>query len=218
VKAGVTKTLAEHWNGTVWANQVIPNPASSDPVMLESISCPSATSCFAAGKYSTVSDDRALVEAWNGTAWAVMATPLIPTAALIDLNSISCASITSCFAVGFQTIGNTTTTLIERLTGTTWSIMTSADPAGATDAELNGISCPTVSACFATGRYDTAAGNATLVEQWTGTTWSIVSSPNGLNTTSSQLNAVECLTDMSCVSVGDNRVVGNRRSLILQAA
>ena len=218
VKVGVTKTLAEHFDGTAWTIQVSANPASSDPVILESIACPSLTSCFAVGNYDTVSDERTLVEKLSGTSWVVMASANVTNSGVIDLNSVSCASTTSCFAVGFATVGTTTTTLVERMTGTTWAIMSSPNPAGATDAELNGVSCPTLTACFATGRYDTAAGNVTLVEQWAGTTWAVVSSPNGLNTTSSELNSVKCRTDVTCVAVGDNRVVGNRRLLIEQYA
>jgi hypothetical protein len=215
VKAGVTKTLAEHWNGTALATQTSINPSGADPVRLQGISCPSATSCFAVGNFDTASDERALVEHWNGTAWAQMATPTITAAGLIDLNAVSCPSISLCYAAGSQTIGGTTSTLIETWSGT-WSIMTSANPGGATDSELNGISCPTTLACFATGRSDTASGNVTLEESLSGTTWTIDSTPNGLNTTGSELNAVTCQSDVSCVAVGDNQVVGNRRSLILR--
>ncbi len=219
VKAGVTKTLIEHWNGSAWATQTSTNPAASDPVMLQGISCPSATSCFAVGKYDTASDERALVERWNGTAWATMTTTAIPAAGAIDLNAVSCPSITLCYAVGYQTIGATTSTLIETWPGSgTWTVMTSANPGGANDAELNGISCPTTAACFATGRSDTASGNVTLEESLSGTTWTIDSTPNGLNTTGSELNAVTCQTAVTCVAVGDNQVVGNRRSLVLQYA
>ena len=34
----------------------------------------------------------------------------------------------------------------------------------------------------------------------------------------SELNAVTCVSDVSCVAVGDNQTVGNRRSLVLQYA
>lgn len=217
VKAGVTKTLAEKWVPGTWTTMTTANPVGADPVMLEGISCPSATSCFAVGKYDTASDERALVERLAGSTWAIAATPNIPSAGAIDLNAVSCPSISLCYAVGYQTIGAATSTLIETWAGT-WSIMTSANPGGATDAELNGISCPTITACFATGRSDTASGNVTLAESLIGTTWSIDSSPNGLNTTGSTLRAITCQSDVSCVSVGDNAVVGNRRSLILQYA
>jgi hypothetical protein len=212
VKAGVTKSLGQRWNGTTWTTQVTPNPAGADPVAFKSVACPSTTVCFAAGQ---TNDLKSFFAKWNGTAWGGMASPNPAGTVLLEMNGISCPSTTSCFAVGKYTSGTTTKTLIERLTGATWAVMASPNPAGSTDAVLSGVSCPSPVACFAVGRFATAsAGNKTLVQRWTGTTWGIVSSPNPATTTGSELNAVRCQSAAICFAVGDNRVVANRRSLI----
>ena len=66
-------------------------------------------------------------------------------------------------------------TLVERWNGTSWSIVTSPNPSGATFAVLSGVSCPSTTSCYAVGE---SALDKTLVEHWNGTSWSIVASPN----------------------------------------
>ena len=91
-------------------------------------------------------------------------------------------------------------------------------PAGATDAELNGISCPTLTACFAIGRSDTAAGNVTLIEQWDGDDLDDGREPERREHDQQRAQRGHVPDRRDCFAVGDNRVVGNRRSLILQDA
>ena len=47
-----TLTLAEAWNGSVWAAQTTPNPARAEQSYLYSTSCPSPGSCVAVGYYA----------------------------------------------------------------------------------------------------------------------------------------------------------------------
>jgi hypothetical protein len=52
--SGHQKILAEHWTGTTWAIQSIPNPASN-VAFLTGVSCSAVTACTAAGYYQTTS-------------------------------------------------------------------------------------------------------------------------------------------------------------------
>jgi hypothetical protein len=163
------KTLVEHWNGTSWSIVTGPDPIGG---FLSGVSCPSKTSCYAVGGYST----KTVVEPWNGTSWSIVTTPN-PTGA--NLSAVSCRSKTSCYAVGNYSTDSAPKTLVERWNGTSWSIVTSPNPAGATYSDLTGVSCPSKTSCSAVGFFytDSSFNEKTLVENWNGTSWSIVTSP-----------------------------------------
>jgi hypothetical protein len=56
-------------------------------------------------------------------------------------------------------------TLAERWNGSGWEIQPTPNPAGATDLNLAGVSCPTRRACTAVGTYFTGTGiQLTLAE------------------------------------------------------
>ena len=206
---GQGKELIEVWNGSSWSIVPAPNlpSASVAPTLsvdgfggggLSGVSCPAAASCAAVG-------DSALVDEWNGTRWSI--APLNATASQSVLAQVSCPSATDCYAVGFYTTGTTsftTKTLVEHWNGTSWSIVASANPANLLDGELNGVSCPTATDCFAVGSY-TAAPTfriKPLIEHWNGSSWSIVSSPSPSGATVSMFDGVSCATAVDCSAVG----------------
>ena len=67
--------LAEHWNGSTWALQPIPNPPGTNGSLLQGISCTSAGGCTAVGFTLAGADQAPLAERWTGTAWAIQPTP-----------------------------------------------------------------------------------------------------------------------------------------------
>ena len=177
--------MAEHWNGTGWKIVGVPSPSGGAIADLDAVSCPSASECFAVGNAetdtATTFTDTSLIERWNGTAWSIVPSPN-PTGANhnVQLSGVSCASTTSCFAVGNATDDGdfffTAKTLVEQWNGTTWSIVASPNPAGALDSELNGVSCTSSTSCFAAGDEGGIFSAGALIEQWDGTSWTI--SPN----------------------------------------
>jgi hypothetical protein len=70
--AGRTFVLAERWNGVSWAVQAIPSPRERTNPSLSGVSCASANTCLAVGRY-TNSDGQTvpLAERWNGTSWTL---------------------------------------------------------------------------------------------------------------------------------------------------
>jgi hypothetical protein len=82
--------------------------------------------------------------------------------------------------------------LVEQYNGTTWSVVSSPDQTTGTDNELLGVSADSPSDVWAVGYYNSGTQSApvyqTLVEQYNGTTWSVVSSPD---TSSDQANVLE---------------------------
>jgi hypothetical protein len=94
-------TLAEVWDGTSWAAQPTPNPASSVTPVLNSVSCTSGSSCTAVGQDSPA--NKTIAEVWNGTAWSLQPTPNVSYASQNTLASVSCGAAAVCLAVGVTT-------------------------------------------------------------------------------------------------------------------
>lgn len=150
-----------------WLNAL---PTSND---LTSISCPSASACFAAGEAGTIVATKD-----SGATWSSQGSG---TAS--DLAGISCATASTCVAVGgFGTIVETTDG------GATWT----KKPSG-TAAELNGVSCTTSSRCSAVG-----SGGTIIATHDAGQSWS--SQTSG---TDSALRGVSCASASTCYAVGD---------------
>src|SRR5205823_6314005 len=74
--SGIEVTLAERWNGTIWAIQPTPNPTGAKSSQLAAVSCNSASACAGVGTYTNSSGTQVpLAERWNGTSWAIQMTP-----------------------------------------------------------------------------------------------------------------------------------------------
>lgn len=98
---GNGQTLAERWNGTAWTIQAAPVPTGTTSSALSGVSCASASSCTAVGDYVNSSGNQLmLAERWNGLAWSIQHAPLPKGATSSALSGVSCASATTCAAVG----------------------------------------------------------------------------------------------------------------------
>src|SRR5262249_33055570 len=94
-----------------------------------------------------------LVEQWNGTSWARVASPTVPGADSY-LNAVRCPTMTNCVAVGYSSAASDLT-LVERWNGAVWS--TDASPNSATPKNYrNGVACAGTPVCFAVGDYGSA--------------------------------------------------------------
>jgi hypothetical protein len=206
--------VAELWNGKTWN----PTPALLKPgpavfSTLNSVSCTSASQCMAVGSWSDSSNiQHTLAYLWNGSFWALQATQ-DPFGAIFDtLNSVSCASATSCLAVG----GNGKSPLYESWNGSRWSAGFGIAN-NSTGASFAGASCVSTTTCRAVGENFNLAGEFTLANliNPTGLGVSFFTTPSpGKNT--SLLNAVACPAGplaardlLRCVAVGkDNDFAG----------
>jgi hypothetical protein len=202
---GTTVTLAERWNGTSWAIQATPNPSGALSSFLQGASCTSATTCTAVGGYiNSVGTDVTLAERWNGTSWAIQATPNPSGARYPVLQGVSCTSATACTAVGgYTNSGGIPVTLAERWNGTSWAIQATPNPSGAKGSFLQGVSCTSATACTAVGWYTNSGGtNVTLAEHWNGSSWAIQVTPNPTGAKGGFLNGVACTSATACTAVG----------------
>jgi sugar lactone lactonase YvrE len=137
--------------------------------------------------------------------------PPSPTGAEeIVLAEVSCASSSSCTAVGFyyQQSSGKWVTLAERWNGTQWSIQTTPSVSGAISSRLLGVSCASSTACTAVGYYQNNGTQETFpfAERWNGTEWQLQTTPSppGMTFEQSALQTVSCSSSTSCTAVGGN--------------
>ena len=212
-----TRPLAERWNGTAWRIQAIPLPAGTRNADLSGVSCTSASACVAVGGY-TASTGRPfdLAERWNGTRWAIQATPSLPGSAFKGLSGVSCTSARACTAAGsYIPAGGHLVTLAERWNGTRWAIQATPSPPRRI-AQLAGVSCSAASACTATGySINSAQTLFPLAEAWNGTSWHIQATPTPAGFAFfAPLPSVSCTAASACTAAGSwDNTAGNEFTL-----
>ncbi len=191
-------TFIEEFGGVFWTALTTPSVAGG--AVLPGVSCVGSSFCAAVGSV----DDAVLVELWNGAAWSTVTAPEPPSATASQLFAVSCPSSTDCVAVGSAQGASTTVPLVEQWNGSSWAIVPSPAPMGATTSELRGVSCGEPALCVAVGDSEGASSTSTLVEQWNGTAWSIASSPDGSDAggASNVLSGVSCAGSSFCQAVG----------------
>ena len=90
----------------------------------------------------------------------------------------------------------------DRNSGGGWVQTGSQNTTATQNNYLQGVSCVSVSDCWAVGYYYTGSYRQTLIEQYNGTSWSIVSSPNTSATQNNYLEGVTCVSATDCWAVG----------------
>ena len=117
------------------------------------------------------------------------------------LSSVSCASATSCTAVG---VALNNLPLAERWNGTSWNIEPTPNPAGSAYTHLDGVSCTSATTCIAVGAWYTGFGGyeVPLAEFWNGSTWTIRAPPSPSDALSASLSYVQCASASACMAVG----------------
>ena len=173
-------TLAETWNGSAWSVHNPVNPSGALEASLSSVWCVSTSDCIAVGSYEYSSNDYAtLAELWNGSTWKLLAAPAQSSTDSF-LTGVSCASATSCVAVG----STNPDTLAESWNGSTWTVLP-APPGGPSS-----IWCTKTGTCM-------TVGGATAAS-WNGSAWTALKVPNA----SATLNGVSCNGASACMAVG----------------
>jgi hypothetical protein len=208
-------TLAERWNGTHWTRQSTPTlcngcscTACDDQETLNSVSCVSKSACVAVGSHSasggTTESGAWLTEQWNGSRWSIRgpkgSVGCHSELCAAPLNGVSCRSLKVCTAVGEIDNDTGPVTLAERWNGSRWSQQHTPNPAVAALSQLSGVSCPSAPACTAVGSYTNQTGTLTLAERWTGSSWSIQTTPTP--SSGGQLVGVACASTTACITVG----------------
>src|SRR5215831_19127904 len=135
--------------------------------------------------------------------WSITPSPN-PRAANGLLNAVSCSTTSVCTAVGLHVReSGLGVTLAERRSGGSWAVQSTPNPPRAAASALNGVSCPSGSACTAVGQFVLGSGaQRTLAERWNGRGWRIQPTPNAAGSPVSRLFAVACPAPDNCTAVG----------------
>ena len=84
----------------------------------------------------------------------------------------------------------------------TWAPVRNPAPSSA-HSGLSSVACVTSTDCWAVGfTLGAQNNNVTLAENWNGSEWSVVSSPDAVGATDSQLDSVACVSTSDCWAVG----------------
>ena len=189
--------------GSGWSIQPTPNPSQHEN-LLYGVSCPSAAACTAVGGGFSAKQQvpRNIALTWNGSRWSAASVPDPAGAAYSILKDVSCASASTCIAVGDDSSG----TVGVARSGTRWSVLSTVNPPTAESSQLDSVSCRSATACTAVGWYEQIVGSAlrafSLAETWNGKTWSIQPTPNVGGGASTYLTGVSCTSATACTAAG----------------
>jgi hypothetical protein len=194
---------------TSWQLAAVPSATVSGG-QINSVSCSSAKACTAVGTYiSTSGLNVTLAERWKGRGWRQQSAvnPAGDTTTSVDpvLAGVSCPAKDFCAAVGSYTPQFFQSSLTEVWNGKHWIAKSFPLPAGASSAQLSGVSCVTVKFCEAVGSYVDVDGSVVpLAATWTGNRWRLQTAPapSGSAPLTDGLNAVSCLSLTFCEAGG----------------
>jgi hypothetical protein len=200
-QGGGNRTLILHWDGISWSIVPSPNPATYSG--LYAVAAVSATDVWAVGYYFTEATQRTLVEHWDGKSWSIVPSPNVGASRNLLAAVTAVPNSQAAWAVGYyyrESDGNPST-LIQRWTGKTWSVVPSPD--GSTrENYLNAVSSVGPNDAWAVGLYNTPNGlYLPLTEHWDGTSWNVVPSPS-LSPSLTELVGVSSISATDVWAVG----------------
>jgi hypothetical protein len=138
-------------------------------------------------------------ESWDGTGWSLLPPPPDSNAPPTTLAAISCASPTTCMAVGTQ---QQDSVFAEEWNAGTWTIVSPPVPSGSSDSAFSAVSCPGSDDCTAVGYIESGDVATPLVEHWGGSIWTPETVPLPMGLTQGELSSVSCPTSGRCTTVG----------------
>jgi hypothetical protein len=190
-----------------------PGATTAVDSQLNSVSCASATACTAVGFATAKGVQVPLAESWNGKTWTA-ATLTEPTG--FDrgqLYTVSCPTSSFCTAVGdYDNSAGAQLFLAQSWNGKAWAVQATPAPTDYYGQQLNGVACPSATACYAVGLYYKGSGQeVTMAEYWNGKTWAAQTTPTG---TPKYLTGVSCDSTTFCLAVG-SYVKGSSNELTL---
>lgn len=182
---------------------------------LSGVSCPAATVCVAAGTFVSpvTAQDMPLVEVDDDGTWSMSVPPLPASVENGQLTSISCASDTSCVAVGDSApesaVGATTwpfgAPFADVLSNGVWRAKSLPMSKDWDQAAVTGVSCAGATHCVAIADSelpDSTAGPV-FVDQLSGTTWHESVPTVSADWRATAFSSVSCGAIDQCVAVGE---------------
>ncbi len=208
---GQTATFSQ-WNGASWTELPAPTGTINGQSPIPSqVSCTALNFCVAVGgsidnPSTFAGGETAVIERWDGLAWAAPETPVLATThpGNVIFWSVSCVSSVFCMAVG-QT--EQIHTLAEEWDGSQWRT-TPTPPVDDPSAGLESVSCTSAEFCFALGTQESSDAGPSepettiIAEVWNGSSWAKVPAPipfGGILSLSR--SALACTSPSQCSAV-----------------
>jgi outer membrane protein OmpA-like peptidoglycan-associated protein len=197
------------YNGSTWTDQELAGSINVGfNAAINSVSCASNTSCVAIGSYSSgISNFQAFVSVYNGNTWVdqeVAGSLNVGNDA--GLNSVSCASSTSCVAGGiYLDVNNHYQAFVSVYNGNTWVDQEVAELLNLGNyAWITSLSCTSSTSCVLGGFYiDGSNHRQAFVSVYNGSTWVDQEVAGLLNVDNyASVNSVSCTSSTSCVAGG----------------
>jgi len=210
----VDQTLIAKRNGSSWSRASSYDSSTTQNNSLNGVSCVSSSFCMAVGDYFNGTNFQTLIEKWNGGIWSPVGSPNSSSTQDNFLYGVSCKSTSFCMAGGEYSNGTNYQTLIEKWSGSAWSQVGSPNSSSTQGNFLGGVSCVSTSFCIAAGGYKNGTNLQTLTERWSGSSWSLVSSPNTSSTQLNALDGVSCVSSSFCMAAGNYSNGSNDQTLI----
>ena len=200
-------SLIETLSSGTWKTNASPGQGGLSRLL--SVSCPTATRCYAIGTSHTGPDP--LIVTKSGGAWSTMASP--PLSAPSAFASISCGDETHCVAVGFAGPIDANPVILSLANGV-WTEATLPVVDG-TDFTLRAVSCVSAARCIVVGQRWATVGR-TLVLKLAAGAWTVMPTTNR-TLRSNSLNGVDCSSATRCTAIGTYLSASNKTRTLIAA-
>ena len=203
--------LTIHWNGATW--RIVPSPSVNDDILF-GVDAVASNDVWAVGR--SFQEARTLTIHWNGSAWSVVPSPNDSTEDNI-LFGVAAVTSNDVWAVGIACCSKT---LAIHWDGASWSVVPTPifDP-NATNQVLVGIVALSSDDIWTAGQYIVplqGSAQFTLTENWDGSNWNFVPSPNAQNS-NNRLHGITATPNGTLWAVGTTGVFTRpERTLILR--
>jgi len=189
----------EGWSTT----SVAPSGTGGELTGISCLGGAAAGECWAVGFNDSSGVAQTLVEQ-GSTSWSVVSSPDTSSSQANVLGSVSCVNSSDCWAVGGADTGTggDAQNLVEQYNGSTWSIVGSPDTSSSQPNLLEGVACASATDCQAVGFSNNGSIEQTVAAQYSGSSWSIVPSPDVTSSRDNELFAVACASTADCRAVG----------------
>ena len=205
--SGHEQAFVSVYNGSAWADQEVPGSLNVGNAVVYTVSCASSTSCVAGGDYTDSSGhEQAFVSVYNGSTWAdheVAGSLNVGNIAYVD--SVSCASSTSCVAGGGYKDGSGNyQAFVSVYNGSAWADHELAGSLNVGNAHLSSVICDSSTSCVAGGQYTDSSGHEqAFVSVYNGSAWADHEVAGSLNVgNNAYVSSVSCTSSTSCVAGG----------------
>jgi hypothetical protein len=215
----VIDSLVEHYNGTSWTIVPFSVQSACSPDLVDcffsagGVSASSPTDAWIVGNIAQPNPTVNVAAHWNGTTWQIVTAPALHdgTGATDELTGVTDLSPASAWASGYEANANGANFHVPYVlhwNGTTWSL-TKTPNRGGEGSLLRAVTALSATDIWAVGQVQQLNGTiSTLTEQFNGSTWSVVASPNPGGVGNDSLAAVSSPGGSVVFAAGAHEVSG----------